>query len=80
MDFAASRAYYAMFYAAMGLLNEELVVTRKHSGVHPKIAELYTRTGRMDPKYHKWVLQAFAARLESDYDVSLEFTADRCRR
>lgn len=77
LDFAASRSYYAMFYAATGLLNEELVITRKHSGVHSMFAELYIRTGKMNPKYHKWLLQAFAARLESDYDVEIAFAVER---
>ncbi len=33
-EFAAGRAYYAMFYAAQALLNEKGLSFRKHGGVH----------------------------------------------
>jgi uncharacterized protein (UPF0332 family) len=39
VDFAAGRAYYAMFYAAEALLYERGLRSRKHSGVHSLFGE-----------------------------------------
>ncbi len=38
-EFAAGRAYYAMFYAAQALLNEKGLSFRKHGGVHAAFGE-----------------------------------------
>jgi uncharacterized protein (UPF0332 family) len=48
-DIAASRAYYAAFYAASALLLKEKVDTSKHSGVIASIHRLFVKTGRMKP-------------------------------
>ena len=66
-DFAAGRAYYAMFYAAEALLCEEGQRSRSHSGVHSLFGEQFAKPGRLDSKYHRWMLAAFARRLQGDY-------------
>ena len=65
--FAAGRAYYAMFYAAEALRWEEGRRARSHSGVHSLFGEQFARTGRLDSKYHRWMLDAFDQRIEGDY-------------
>jgi|SRR5450759_66403 uncharacterized protein (UPF0332 family) len=67
-DFAASRAYYAMFYAAEALLLEKGLRAKKHSGVHAVFGEQFAKTGQLDPKLHRWLLDAFDKRLEGDYE------------
>ena len=67
VDFAASRAYYAMFYAAEALLIERELHFKKHSGVHAAFGEHFSKTGVLDPKFHRWLLDAFDLRLEGDY-------------
>ena len=76
-DFAASRAYYAMFYAAEALLNADGLSSTKHSGVHALFAEHFARTRRMDPKFHRSLLDAFDNRVESDYGFESTINSER---
>jgi uncharacterized protein (UPF0332 family) len=66
-DFAAGRAYYAMFYAAEALLSEKGLHPRKHGGVHALFGEQFIKTGLMDAKLHRFLLDAFDRRLQADY-------------
>lgn len=68
-DFAASRAYYAMFYAAQALLSEQGRRFRKHGGVHAAFGQHFAKTGLMDAKFHRWLLDAFDKRVKGDYGV-----------
>jgi len=69
VDFAASRAYYALFYVAEALLNERDLQFRKHGGVHGAFAEHFIKTKQMDPKFHSWLVDAFDERIQGDYEV-----------
>jgi uncharacterized protein (UPF0332 family) len=73
-EFAAGRAYYALFYAAQALLCERGLRFRKHSGVHSAFGEKLVKTGELDPKFHRWLLAAFEMRIIGDYGVEAEFT------
>ena len=66
-DFAAGRAYYAMFYAAEALLFEHGLTFSKHAGVHAAFGEHFVKPGHLDPQYHRYLLDAFAKRLAGDY-------------
>ena len=70
VDFAAGRAYYAMFYAAEALLCEKGLRFRKHGGVHAAFAEQITRRGLLDAKFHRWLLDAFDQRIQGDYGTA----------
>jgi len=72
---ATSRAYYAMFYAAQGLLRSEGVAVVKHSAVVSKFGELFARTRRMDPALHRMLIEAKEARELADYVMDREATA-----
>jgi len=69
-DFAAGRAYYAMFYAAEALLCEKGLRFRKHGGVHAAFAEQITNAGVLDKKFHRWLLDAFDQRIQGDYGTA----------
>ncbi len=73
---AASRAYYAMFYVAEALLGEKDLRFRKHGGVHAAFGEQFSKPGIFDPKYHRWLLQAFNKRISADYDVEAHVTSE----
>jgi uncharacterized protein (UPF0332 family) len=75
-EFAISRAYYGMFYATVGLLHERGLAFRKHTAVHAALAEHFTRSGTLDPKYHRWLLDASRARNSADYDVEVDFNPE----
>ncbi len=67
VDFAAGRVYYAMFYTAEALLNEKGLRSRKHGGVHALFGERFAKTGLIDAKFHRFLLDAFDRRLQADY-------------
>ncbi len=73
-EFAAGRAYYAMFYVAEALLNERGFRFRKHGGVHAAFGEHFVKTGGLDAKYHRWLLMAFNKRIAGDYGVEAVIT------
>jgi uncharacterized protein len=66
-EFAAGRLYYAMFYVAEALLYEEGLSFSKHSAVHAAYGKEFAKAGRLDPKFHRWILDAFDIRLRTDY-------------
>ena len=74
-DFAAGRAYYAMFYVAEALLYEQDLAFSKHSAVHAAYGKEFAKTGLLDPKYHRWLLKAFEDRLQTDYGVDAGMSA-----
>jgi uncharacterized protein (UPF0332 family) len=71
-DFAAGRAYYAMFYVAEALLNERGLGFSKHSAVHASFGEQFAKTGQLDSKFHRWLIDAFDKRLEGDYGTEIK--------
>jgi len=68
-EFAAARAYYVMFYVAEALLHERGQRFSKHSAVHAAFGRTFAKPALLDPKYHRWLLDAFDLRLQDDYDV-----------
>jgi uncharacterized protein (UPF0332 family) len=78
-DFAAGRAYYAMFYVAEALLVEQGKRFRKHSAVHAAFGEQFTKAGLLESKYHRWLLDAFDRRIVSDYETTGELSPDEVR-
>ncbi len=71
-EFAAGRVYYAMFYTAQALLHDRDLVFRKHAGVHAAFGKHFAKPGTLDPKYHRWLLDAFTDRLSGDYDIGAQ--------
>jgi uncharacterized protein (UPF0332 family) len=78
-EFSASRAYYAMFYVAEALLAARDLQFSKHSAVHSAFGEHFAKTGLLDVKYHRWLLDAFDARLEADYEIEIDIQPDDAR-
>lgn len=74
-EFAAGRAYYAMFYTAEALLHEKDLRSRKHSGIHSLFGEAFAKTGVIDVKFHRWLLDAFDKRIQADYGFDAVLTA-----
>ena len=69
---AASKTYYAMFYAAQALLRSEGVEVIKHSAVESAFGYHFAKSGRIDPKYHKMLISARKIREVADYDIQEE--------
>ena len=68
-DFAASRAYYAMFYVAEALLLAVGQSYSKHSAVISAFAREYAKTGAVDAKFHRLLIDAQDLRNIGDYGV-----------
>ena len=73
LDFAASRAYYAMFYVADALLGEKDMHFSKHGGTHGAFGQHFVKTGEFDIKYQRWLVAAFNQRMLGDYGTTPEF-------
>ncbi len=66
-DFAASRAYYAAFYAACALLVLDGKRFSKHTAVISSIHRDYVRTGRLPGTAGKAIATLYEARGIGDY-------------
>lgn len=69
---AASKIYYAMFYAAQAVLKAEGIEVIKHSAVESAFGYTFAKTGRIDPKYHRMLMSARKIREIADYDLDEE--------
>ena|ERR1041385_1184176 len=78
-DFAAGRAYYAMFYTAEALLAEKELKFKKHIGVHRAFSEHFVKTGVFEQKYYQWLITTFNSRLVGDYAIRTEFEDDEVK-
>lgn len=74
LDFAASRAYYAMFYAAQALLLERGLSFSSHSAVIAAFGREFAKTGSLDPKLHRFLLDAQDMRNLGDYGIGPSIT------
>lgn len=66
-DFAASRAYYAAFYAATAVLLHEGLEFSKHSGVIASIHQRFVKTGKLGKEQGKALNWLFELRSVGDY-------------
>jgi uncharacterized protein (UPF0332 family) len=66
-DFAASRAYYAAFYAATALLLRDGLEFSKHGGVIAAIHQRFVKTGKLDREQGKALNWLFELRSVGDY-------------
>lgn len=76
-EFAAGRAYYAMFYTAEALLHERDQEFSKHGALHAAYGKEFAKSGLLDPKFHRWLINALDVRLQEDYGASTLVSADR---
>lgn len=65
-DFAASRAYYAAFYAATAVLLHEGLEFGKHSAVIASIHQRFVKTGKLDKEQGKALNLLFELRSVGD--------------
>jgi uncharacterized protein (UPF0332 family) len=69
-EFAAGRAYYAMFYVAEALLyNEFDLKLNQHGQVIAAYGKNFAKTKALDPKYHRWLRDGFDKRISGDYGI-----------
>lgn len=79
-DFSASRAYYAMFYMAEGVLLAKGLSYSKHSGVISGFWEHFVKTGIFPQELHQVLHAGFTTRNIGDYDYRIDFPRDEAER
>ena len=67
--FAASRAYYAMFYCAEALLLTREIRTSKHSAAIALLGREFVKAGEVPYKFFTYLTVAFEIRQIGDYSV-----------
>ncbi len=71
-DTVINRAYYAIFYAASGLLLTEGVSRSKHSGVIAAFREFFVKPGLIEAEYSDLYGAVMDSRIGSDYEIIFE--------
>ena len=66
-DSSVSRAYYAMFYLAQALLLEHGLTYSKHGSLLAAFGQHLVKTGLVPAHFHRYLIDAFNARLTGDY-------------
>lgn len=83
-DFAASRAYYAMFYVVQAFLDTEGLTFSKHSAVISAFGRDFANTNRVPRELHSWIIEAASWRHTADYGprqyVEPEVAVEQIRR
>lgn len=73
---AASDAYYAMFHAAEALLLSLDVEVSSHAATQAAFGQRFAKTGKLHPKLHRYLLNAFDKRISADYDVTVKLPVE----
>ncbi|MCU0547094.1 MAG: HEPN domain-containing protein [Oscillatoriaceae cyanobacterium Prado104] len=68
-DFAASRAYYTMFYVAEAFLLGEDLAFSSHAAVISAFGREFARTGRVPVEFHRYLIDAQDIRNRGDYNI-----------
>lgn len=76
---ACDRAYYAVFHMAQALLAHEGKEFSSHEAVISAFGREFAKTGKIDPKYHRILREAFDLRLTADYDVESTVSEEAAR-
>jgi uncharacterized protein (UPF0332 family) len=71
-DTAINRAYYAIFYAASGLLWTQGISRSKHAGVIAAFRQYFVRPGIIEIEYSDLYGAAMESRISSDYEITSE--------
>ena len=72
-----NRAYYAMFYAVMALLQLIEKAPSKHTGVISLFDKEFVHTGIFEKELSKYFHKAFEIRQNSDYKVLEQITPEK---
>ena len=74
---AVNRAYYAMFYAVLALLQHIEKVPHKHTGAISLFDSEFVKKGIFDKKLSSFLHQTFVFRQESDYHTIEPVSPDK---
>jgi uncharacterized protein (UPF0332 family) len=75
--YAASRAYYAMFYVAEAFLEGEELAFSKHSAVIAAFGQRFAQTGKVPVEFHRYLIDAQDLRHAGDHGPRERVTRDQ---
>ena len=79
IDFAASRAYYSLFYTAEALLLSQGLSFSSHSAVVANFGKEFAKTGILNSKFHHYLTESQDRRNIGDYSIMAEVTPEQVR-
>ncbi len=79
-EFAASRAYYAMFYVAEAFLEGKRLSFSKHSAVIAAFGQYFARTKQVPVEFHRYLITAEQIRIKGDYNIEPGLTAEQAAK
>jgi len=77
--FAASRAYYAMFYVAEALLIKKGLSFSKHSAVCSAFGKHFVKTGIISSEFHQYLIKGMEVRHAGDYGKAESVTPESAK-
>ena len=77
MDFAASRAYYSLFYTAEALLLTRDMSFSSHSAVIAAFGKEFAKTGALHSKFHHYLMESQDRRNIGDYSIIADVTKEQ---
>jgi uncharacterized protein (UPF0332 family) len=78
--YAASRAYFAMFYVAQAFLEGDGLNFSKHSAVIAAFGREFAATGRVPAEFHRFLIDAQETRNLGDYGPRDSLAAEQADR
>lgn len=69
--FSAAQSYYTMFYLAQAMLQTKGLTFSKHSAVAAAYGREFAKTGLLDPKFHRYIIDT-QGRRESIFEQSIK--------
>jgi uncharacterized protein (UPF0332 family) len=78
--FSVAQSYYTIFYLAEALLLSKGLAFSSHSAVIAVYGKEFAKTGLLDPKFHRYIIEAQKRRQAGHYgDEGEEVTVEEAR-
>lgn len=74
IDFAASRAYYPMFYVSQAFLLGKGLTFSKHGSLIAAFGQHFVKTGLIPAHFHQNLIKAYNKRISGDYTINSNLT------
>ncbi len=79
IGFSAAQSYYTMFYLVQALLLSKGLKYSSHSAVIAAYGKEFSKTGLLDPKFHRHIIVAEERREEGHYGASKNISEEDAR-
>lgn len=74
IGFSAAQSYYTMFYLAEALLLSKGLAFSSHSAIIATFGKEFAKTGLLDPKFHRYLIDAQERREVGHYGAERKLT------